>query len=160
MSESKFKTMRHIETVRNYLDSCKDILAERGRKHDQTKLETPEVEIFEEYTPKLRGCTYGSDEYRQNMKEMKVAIDHHNYHNRHHPEHFENGINGMNMFDLIEMIVDWKAAGMRHNDGDIYKSLDINQQRFGYSDELKNLLTRTIAYIETYSDVYHKASES
>ena len=89
MSESKFKTMRHIETVRNYLNLVIKKLMSRQEHHDQSKLRSPEVEIFEEYTPKLRGVTYGSNEYRQYMKEMKVAIDHHNSVNRHHPEFFK-----------------------------------------------------------------------
>jgi hypothetical protein len=152
--------MRHIETVRNYLDTCCSILGDRGQQHDQTKLESPEVEIFEVYTPKLRECTYGSDQYKQNMKEMKVAIDHHNLYNRHHPEHHKLGIQGMTLFDLMEMLVDWKAAGMRHNDGDIYKSLEINQERFGYSDEVKGMLMRTMDEIQAYKKVFHKANES
>ena len=159
MSESKFKTMRHMETVRNYLDYVIKVLMTRQVFHDQTKLESPEVEIFEEHTPKLKGCTYGSDEYKQNMKHMKVAIDHHNKHNRHHPEHFTNGINGMTLIDLLEMICDWRAASLRHKDGDIIKSIEINQKRFGYSDELKGILTNT-AYLLLEADVYHKADES
>ena len=50
----------------------------------------------------------------------------------------------MNLVDLIEMICDWKAASERHADGDIYKSIEINQKRFGYSDELKQILKNTI----------------
>ena len=159
MSESKFKTMRHIETVRNYLDYVIRMLLERQRYHDQTKLESPEVEIFEEYTPKLRGVTYGSDTYKEYMKEMNVAIDHHNRNNRHHPEHYAMGIKGMDLIDLLEMICDWRAASLRHNDGDILKSIEINQKRFGYSDELKCILENT-ANLLRVSNVFHKANES
>ena len=159
MSESKFKTMRHIETVRNYLSLIRSELGDRSILHDQSKLESPEVEIFEEYTPKLRGVTYGSDEYKQMMKEMKVAVDHHQSKNRHHPEYFKTGIWGMNLVDLIEMICDWKAAGLRHNDGDLIRSIEINQDRFGYSDELKSILINTAQWINGVT-VYHKAEES
>ena len=143
MSVSKFKTMRHIETVRNYLDVVAMEMMERGETHDQSKLESPEVEIFEIYTPKLRGTTYGSDEYKTYMKEMEVAIKHHNENNSHHPEHYENGINGFDLFDLMEMIYDWKAATERHDDGDIYKSLKLNKERFGISDQLYEILKNT-----------------
>ena len=160
MSESKFKTMRHIETVRNYLNAVVKDLINRGERHDQTKLEYPEVEIFEIYTPKLRGCTYGSEEYRQNMKEMKVAIDHHNSMNRHHPEFFSDGMKSMNLVDLVEMLCDWTAATMRHGDGDIRKSLELNQERFGYSDEVKGLMLNTVEYMENMMTVRHKAEES
>jgi len=159
MSESKFKAMRHIEAVRNYLNFVIGELMHRAEKHDQTKLESPEFEIFEEYTPKLRGCTYGSKEYKQLMKEMKIAIDHHNKHNRHHPEHHEAGILGMDLIDLIEMICDWKAASLRHNDGDIFKSININQKRFGYSDELAIIFKRTATRL-TSNYVFNKADES
>lgn len=57
-------------------------------------------------------------------------------------------IKSMDLIDLIEMISDWKAATMRHDDGDILKSLEINQKRFGYSDELKQILINTLKYFE------------
>lgn len=54
----------------------------------------------------------------------------------------------MNLVDIIEMLCDWKAATLRHADGDIYKSIEINQKRFGYSDELKSIFINTIKCIE------------
>lgn len=159
MSESKFKTMRHIETVRNYLNEVIKEIIHRQEQHDQSKTEPPEVEIFEEYTPKLRGITYGSDEYRQCMKEMKPAIEHHNKTNRHHPEHFDDGINGMNLIDLLEMLCDWKSAGMRHADGDLFKSLHINKDRFEIHPQLFRVLFNTAMWLIGL-DVYHKADES
>jgi hypothetical protein len=80
---------------------------------------------------------------------MKVGLDHHYAANTHHPEHYPDGIQGMNLLDVLEMLCDWKAATMRHNNGDIRKSIEINQQRFGYSDELKTLLLNTLALLET-----------
>jgi len=159
MSESKFKTMRHIETVRNYLNAMVCELLARAEQHDQSKLAPPEVDIFEEYTPKLRDCTYGSDEYRGFLAGMKPALDHHNATNRHHPEHFSNGVHGMNLIDLLEMLCDWKAATMRHNDGDIRRSLEINAARFGYGPELKGILINTVDMIESLS-VGHHADQS
>jgi len=159
MSESKFKTMRHIETVRNYLNVVIHDLLDRAEMHDQSKLQSPEVEIFEEYTPKLRGITYGSVEYKQYMKEMKVAIDHHNSVNTHHPENHQNGIKGMCLVDLIEMICDWYSATLRHEDGNIYESINMNQERFGYSDELKQIFRNTACFLENMN-VRHWANES
>lgn len=159
MSDSKFKTLRHIETVRNYLNLVIRELTVRQEQHDQTKLEAPEVEIFEEYTPKLRLCEFGSEEYKSMMKEMNIAIDHHVRTNRHHPEHFTRGVNGMNLVDILEMACDWIAASKRHDNGDVMKSIELNQERFGYSDELKNILVNTAAFLMT-GDVFHKANES
>ena len=170
MSESKFKTLRHIETVRNYLGSVVKDLLVRAEEHDQSKLQSPEVEIFEEYTPKLRGCTYGSPEYAGYLKEMQVALNHHYCHNRHHPEYYMVGpeFNGpcvssvlerMTLIDIMEMLCDWKAATLRHADGDIIKSIEINQERFGYSDELAMILRNTARWLDK-SDVKHHAEES
>ena len=50
----------------------------------------------------------------------------------------------MNLVDLIEMICDWTAATLRHDTGDIVKSIEINQKRFNYSDELKEIFLNTV----------------
>lgn len=159
MTDSKFKTMRHIETVRNYLNLTIKELLYRQERHDQSKLEPLEVETFEKYTPLLRDCTYGSEEYKGYLKEMNVALQNHYANNRHHPEHFEKGYLGMNLVDVLEMLIDWRASSMRHSDGNIYRSIEINQERFGYSDELRQLLENTADWLID-SDVYHKAEES
>ena len=121
-------------------------------QHDLTKLESPEKEIFDIYTPRLSEVTYGTDEYRQTLKEMKPAIEHHNAHNDHHPEHWEHpvgGLSGMPLSALLEMVCDWKAAGMRHSDNKgIEHSIEINQARFGYGDEVKSILLTTAKMLE------------
>ena len=53
------------------------------------------------------------------------------------------GIKDMNLADIVEMICDWKAATMRHDNGDIRKSIVINQERFDYSDDLKLIFLNT-----------------
>jgi hypothetical protein len=63
--------------------------------------------------------------------------------NSHHPEHYENGVNGFDLFDLMEMFFDWKAAGERHADGNIYKSIEINKDRFKLSEQTVNIFTNT-----------------
>ena len=159
MSEASFKTLRHIETVRNYLNACIRELISRGELHDQSKLEDPEKAAYDQITHQLRGLTYGSDAYRAVLKAQKPAIDHHYAHNRHHPEFHPNGIHDMMLIDLLEMLCDWKSATLRHGNGDIYKSVEINQQRFGYGDELANILKNTVDWLEAQV-VFHKAQES
>lgn len=159
MEDQRFKTMRHIETLRNYLSLCVKELLVRSEQHDQTKLQSPEREIFDEYTPKLRGVTYGSAEYKSMMVEMKKAIDHHNAHNRHHPEHHRNGIKDMTLLDILEMLCDWKAASMRHADGNILKSIEINQSRFGYSEDLRAIMENTAKWMDSQTVPNH-AEES
>ncbi len=144
----KFETMcdtyRHKQNVSKFISFILHDLIIRSIYHDDSKLESPEVDIFTEYTPKLANSTYGSDEYNQFLKEMKPALDSHYADNPHHPEHYGNGIKDMDLVDLIEMICDWKAATLRHNDGDICKSIEINQKRFGYGDELKQIFKNTV----------------
>lgn len=140
---TNYDTFRHIERVRNLLNTCVRDLLRRGELHDQTKLESPEVEAFTAYTPKLAKCTYGSDEYRGYLAAIKPALDHHYAHNRHHPEHHKEGVNDMNLLDIVEMLCDWKAASERHNDGNIRKSIEINANRFGLSPQLVKILENT-----------------
>lgn len=149
---NKFETMcetyKHKQLVSMFMADIVMGLVGRSINHDNSKLTSPEVEIFTEYTPKLAKCTYGSEEYNQYLKEMKVALDHHYAVNKHHPEHFPNGIKDMNLIDLVEMICDWKASTLRHNDGNILTSIDKNQERFGYSHELAQILKNTVKIFE------------
>lgn len=142
-AECQLDTIKHIENVRRFIKLITDKLTIRGINHDKPKLESPEVEIFTEYTPKLAASTYGSPEYNEFLSEMRVALEHHYSNCRHHPEHFAKGINDMNLVDIVEMLCDWKAASMRHNDGNLLKSIEINAKRFGYDDQLKQIFINT-----------------
>ncbi len=143
--DSRPETQKHIETVRYFLMGIIGDLHVRAENHDRSKLTSPEVEIFDEFTPKLAASTYGSDEYHAFRAAMKPALEHHYAMNDHHPEHYgEAGIRGMLLPALVEMLCDWAAAVKRHDNGDLRKSIEINQARFGYSDELKQILLNTL----------------
>lgn len=148
--DSRPETHEHIRQVQILLHRCALDLLLRSTAHDRSKLEGPEREVFDEFTPKLRGTTYGSEEYRGYLAAMKPALDHHYAANDHHPEHFgEAGVRRMHLLQLVEMLCDWLAATKRHADGDIRCSIEINQKRFGYSDELKQILLNTLPLLET-----------
>lgn len=142
--DSAEDTDKHIETVRSFLNDIMRNIAARSLIHDASKLQEPEKSMYDEFTPKLKMSTYGSDEYKGFLKEMGVALQHHYDNNSHHPEHYQNGVNGMSLLDVIEMLADWKAAGMRHANGNIQQSLEINKTRFGISDQLFDVLKNTI----------------
>lgn len=146
--DSTADTLQHIKRVNELLIDSATELLNRAKVHDDSKLRSPEKELFDEFTPKLRGLTYGSKEYQDSLDSLKVALDHHYANNSHHPEHRSNGISGMNLFDLIEMLVDWKAAGERHEDGCIRKSIKINKERFEISDQLSEILTNTVEFLK------------
>lgn len=141
--DSEVDTLKHIKRVNELLVNTSIELLKRAQVHDNSKLGRNEKPLFDIYTPKLKGCTYGSDEYKQYLKDLKVALDHHYKENSHHPEHYENGVNGMDLFDLIEMFFDWKAATERHADGNIMKSIEINKGRFELSEQLCDILRNT-----------------
>ena len=56
----------------------------------------------------------------------------------------------MNLVSILEMLCDWKAATLRYADGDIHKSIELNQKRFGYSDEFKQVFLNTLPLLEGY----------
>ena len=143
--EVREETIKHIDTVRRAIDIVIKELEIRKDLHDKTKLEEPEFTTFLIYTEKLKGSTYGSTEYNQFLKDMKPALDHHYANNRHHPEHFTNGIDGMNLIDIIELFCDWKSATLRHDDGDINKSIELNKKRFQLSDQLESIFKNTVS---------------
>jgi hypothetical protein len=176
--QCKKDTMDHINQVREFMMIVVNGLTQRALVHDQSKLKSPELEIFVEYTPKLKNSTYGSEEYKGFLQGMGEALKHHYAHNSHHPEHFkkhvciicfkeykqeppnrcetcmngtfteESDIQQMNLLDIVEMFCDWKAATMRHADGDIYKSIDFNKTRFRYSDDLAAIFRNTAKLFE------------
>ncbi len=137
-----FETMRHIERVRNLLGKLIADLLERAAKHDQSKLEPPEVTILAKAKP-LGPMTYNSSEYKAGLLFVEEALQHHYAKNRHHPQHFKDGVNDMTLLDLLEMIVDWKASGERHHNGNLLKSISENRERFGLSDQLAKIFNNT-----------------
>jgi Family of unknown function (DUF5662) len=145
--DSSKDTLLHIKRVSELLHSVISDFTERASNHDNSKLDSPEKELFDQYTPLLKSTTYGSEEYNNYLSQLKVGLDHHYKNNSHHPEHYDLGIQGMNLFDLLEMLVDWKAATERHADGSIEKSLEINKTRFKISSELSAILNNTVAYM-------------
>lgn len=141
--DSTAETLAHSRRVGELMGQPIKELIDRSTKHDLSKTEAPEKAIFDEFTPRLKDSTYGSEEYKGFLKEMKAGLDHHYANNSHHPEFFGNGVNGMTLIDLIEMLADWKAATERHADGDLARSLLIQKDRFHISDQLAQILDNT-----------------
>jgi hypothetical protein len=143
-SDSTLDTLLHSRRVDELMIQLIASMQLRVTKHDLSKMMSPEKDTFDKHTPRLKGSTYGSEEYQGFLKEMKPALDHHYANNRHHPEHFVNGVDGMTLIDLVEMLADWKASGERHEDGSIEASMEIQRVRFNLSDQLYQILINTI----------------
>lgn len=146
------ETFRHILTLRSLLSQCIGELVKRSNKHDISKLSDPELELFTEYTPKLKGVEYGSAEYKQFLVELKPALDNHYANNSHHPEYYSTGISGMNLFDVLEMMCDWKASSLRGKNGSLQKSVTLQKDRFGIEDQLFSIMSNTVEIIEKMSE--------
>jgi len=142
--DSSVDTLLHIKRVSQLLNRFAKELIERGEVHDDSKLVSPEKELFDELTPLLSSLKYGTPEYQESLDKLKPALDHHYANNSHHPQYYENGVDGMDLFDLVEMFFDWKAATERTKDGDIRKSVEINSIRFNLSPQLVNIFNNTI----------------
>ncbi len=185
-------TSRHIRTVGKVIHLFVKELLDRIDRHDQSKLASPEVELFTEFTPKLAGSTYGSEEYEGFRKAMGPALEHHYAKNDHHPEHFQvpdtaeikqlasdieelrdlerglplnvadrlverlendlkvlrSTVNEMNLLQLLEMFCDWKAATLRHNNGNLRTSIKHNAGRFGMAKQLEAIFENTAALVD------------
>lgn len=142
--DSTADTKEHIRRVRWHMRRMAENLYARAYAHDRSKLESPEKEVFDAVTPRLRELAYGSDEYKACLVEMGEALAHHYAANSHHPEHYPDGIDGMSLLDLVEMAADWKAASERHAGGSMAASLEINRKRFGMSDQLAAVFRNTL----------------
>lgn len=137
------ETVKHVRRVGNLLAQCSAELTVRAINHDDSKFSEQEWPYFAEATPRLKGLTYGTPEYRASLDAIRPAINHHNAHNRHHPEFHSDGVQGMTLIDLMEMLADWKAATERHADGSLDKSFAHNRGRFGITPEIEAILRNT-----------------
>jgi hypothetical protein len=176
--DSRADTTAHVFEVGCLLAKVRHDLARRACVHDDSKFNSPEKEVFDRVTPRLKALPYMSDEYKASLADMGEALTHHYAANDHHPEHFGymecNGcfkryprdyaqpcdvcgythfqfrpsLDGMSLTQIVEMLCDWLAACKRHDDGDIRVSIEKNQKRFGYSDELKQIFLNTLPLLE------------
>lgn len=156
--DSRPETQEHIDKVRANIALAISNLQGRAVDHDASKLVSPEVEAFDVATPKLQYLEYASDEYKQSLVDLGPALEHHFAENDHHPEHWENGVAGMSTLAITEMVCDWKAASERTRkptpapegraaapayDSDFDRSLTLNQERWGYGDEIASIIRNT-----------------
>ncbi len=142
--DSRPDTWDHIHKVQTLLTHVITNFIWRAHVHDQSKLVEPEKSAYDRITSNLKDVEYGSQKYKDALAANKPAIQHHYEHNRHHPEYHVNGIADMNGMDIIEMLCDWRASSLRHDPPNtIEKSIRINKERFGYGDEMEQLLINT-----------------
>lgn len=166
----------HIALVQKWMEDFRYILAGRAKVHDQSKLRSPEKEMFDEFTWKLKNTKFGSDEYNQQLVNMGAALKHHYELNSHHPEHygymecngcferypkdyderctvcgysqmqFRGDVSKMTLYEVVEMVCDWMAAAEKK---DVPVDLDYLQKRFDISPQLRSIIENQFREIDT-----------
>lgn len=158
---SYWDTRVHIHLVQRGLEAVTEHLQKQAAWHDQSKFFDPELTILDQYAPVLAELEYGTSEYFEVLRQMKPGLDHHYAKNPHHPEHWRGGITDMPLVYLLEMLVDWWAAGKRHGcQVDLLESIRINQTRFGYGDELRRVLEATARWLLPLVDVEYRLAQA
>ena len=142
--DSRPETQKHIDKVNEFGKKFAEKLTSRLVTHDASKLVEPELSYFDKGTPNLADSSYGEESYAKAKDSIKEGLDHHYLMNDHHPQHFgEAGVAGMNLYQLIEMYLDWRAASLRHKDGNIFKSINVNKKEFKLDPQLYSILLNT-----------------
>lgn len=137
------ETIEHVHSVASNMMLVIQSLQKRAIEHDRSKFSPEEFETFANETDNLKQMTYGSPEYKQSLKRLGPALDHHYKNNSHHPEHHKDGIYGMDLLDLIELLADWKAATSRMDNGNLATSIIENSKRHKYDKRMATLLGTT-----------------
>ena len=130
------------EVLDNLLVFCKE-LKERGFRHDESKFKDPELDSYVNIIPLMKDKKYGTSDYKDIIKQIKPAVDHHFSVNSHHPQFYKEGLGGMDLVDLVEMFCDWLAASKRNNDGNIQKSILFNKEKFDIPEVLCDIMNNT-----------------
>lgn len=142
LEETKSYTLQHINRVRKRISCFVNILEQRAKEHDKSKLEEPEL-IGWVAMDQEQKYEYGSPAYYDKMERYKEVFEHHYAVNRHHPEFFHNPEQEMNLVDLIEMLCDWFSYKEEFTYEEGYRCINEQCKRFHFSHTLKKILLNT-----------------
>lgn len=117
------ESYKHIQQVQKLLGKLIRELTYRQESHDITSVD-------------------GSEEFAGS------GSDAHYLFNPHHPEFYKHGVRDMSLVDLMEMLIDWKSKCLTGDECQIESVIEANQKRFGFSDEIKQLLINTLPLVE------------
>lgn len=112
-------------------------LLRRSIVHDLSKYSWSEAKHFMKVVCCMKNHTYLGEEYQRDLEILKPALAHHYERNSHHPQFYDGTVSQMSQLDQIEMLCDWLASVRKHSDGNIFKSIEANQDRFKYDDKTK-----------------------
>lgn len=147
VDKQAFKTInniiKHRKSVKAKLDFISEEIKKRGEDHDLSKLQQPELGwlIQMDKEPKYQ---YGTPEYFEKMKKWQKFFIHHYINNRHHPDHFKFGICDMTLVDLCEYMADIISYYDEMHVGDALKTVEEQKERFGFDEQLSQILKNTL----------------
>jgi hypothetical protein len=142
-------TRKHQQKVVEWMNVAVMELIERMVNHDLSKFSSSEKDFYIDpvYELNTQEVSYGSDRYKELIKQMGDGWKHHKQVNDHHPEHFgEKPFDQMNLFQLLEMCCDWIAASERRNNDPTLPlaHYEDEQDEQGMSKQLALILKHTI----------------
>ncbi len=160
---------RHRDYVRLALTVVTQALERRAIEHDASKMLDDEFAGFARINAIARTHKFGSEEYKQSMKQEKATIDLHFSRNSHHAERprllgeaaevarglpddatywAAHAASRMTFLDIIEMVCDWWGARKGYNDSRMSwtESVAMNLESKGkYLSDEQQWLVRDIA---------------
>lgn len=133
----------HIAMVQLAIHECIGLLLDRCIHHDESKFSDHELPLLNSKSS-LDNLDISSEEYREALAEIDIAVQHHYMSNDHHPEFYENGMNGMSLLAMIEMLCDWKVASCARDDGSLEDSIEyLCGERYKTNPVIRGLLMNT-----------------
>ena len=155
--------IKHRNSVKNKLKFLSEEIKKRGEKHDLSKLQQPELGWLIQMDKEPR-YEYGTPEYFEKMKKWQKFFIHHYANNRHHPNHFKLGVYDMTLVDLCEYIADIISYYDEMLVGDALKTIENQKERFGFDEQLSQILKNTLleyfSWIGDYKPIYESNKQN
>lgn len=158
MSSYETEVMEHRMKVQIMMNRMSREFIARGNRHDNSKLKSPEKEIYSQYNEALHVAKYGTPEYNELMVKIEPAVIHHYAENDHHPEHFKDGIYNMNLPQIIEMLADWVAAA-NSKGTNVIDDLPTLMENHGIPENFYTIFVNTIALLTGEGLTYGKPKQ-
>jgi hypothetical protein len=137
----------HRRDVEKVMTLMASLFLRRGKLHDVSKLEEPELSAI----TLIKDMKYGTDEYLKHCQSDGIKAHYKN--NRHHPEHFENGVDDMTLIDVMEYFADCAVAAKRRSG--CYIDFENLRERHKLCPQLVKILNNTLQAVIIELDKIH-----
>jgi len=138
------EVLQHQSRVRANIAEMRAKLELRGIRHDMSKLDAEEFDVFASTHEQFKTVNYNTPEYAECVRLAKPAVDAHYAKNSHHTAHYANGFADMSLFDIMEMLADWLAASVRSPDLTFVESLPAAFDRYDIPINMRIVILNTL----------------